>query len=127
LTCHICISATGRRRIVSRMMSSFPRMASWRWWFFAERLQSRIRSNSGLLFCQFALFFRCVSCCRLWRAWSARTLLLSCEAYPDWEHNCAGLECAWRWIKGHLVNLRSTALPGEIIALMTSLSDRCLE
>jgi hypothetical protein len=45
---------------------------------------------AGLVFCQCALFFRCVSCCRLWHAWSAPgTTLLSCEAYPDCEQNCA--------------------------------------
>jgi hypothetical protein len=57
-TCHICISATGRRRIVSRMISSFPRMASWRWWFFTERLQSRIRSNGGLVFLSICVVFQ---------------------------------------------------------------------
>jgi hypothetical protein len=126
LTCHICISATGRRRIVSRMMSSFQ---GWRaegddW--CTERLRSRIRSNGWIGVLSTSVVFQVCELLSSLARLECKNTVAELWSVSRLKTKLCGLECAWRWIKGQLVNLRSTALPGEII-VMTLLSDRCLE
>lgn len=126
-TCHICISATGRRRIVSRMMSSFQGWQAEGDDCCTQRLQSRIRSNGWIGILSICVVFQVCELLSSLARLECKNTVAELWSVSRLRTKLCGLECAWRWIKGQLVNVRSTGLPGEIIALMTLLSDRCLE
>jgi hypothetical protein len=75
---------------------------------------------AGLVFCQFVLFCRCVSCCHLLHAWSAGTMLLSVKRF------LTANEIVWSRVCVKM-NKRAAGELDEYGFSRVGLSNRCLD